>query len=126
MRRPLVCIANFSGTPDENYRVGLPFAGRWKEVLNTDAVGYAGSGVGNLGVIEAEEVSWHGRPASAVLRVPPLGAVWFVPERMSKPPAPPVRDRRGVDRPPSGTIIIPPKELEKALARETEVKPTSE
>jgi len=43
----LACVANFSGGPHENYRVGLPFAGRWREVLNTDAELYGGSGVGN-------------------------------------------------------------------------------
>jgi len=116
-RHPLVCITNFSGTPDEGYRVGLPFAGRWVEVLNTDAELYGGSGVGNLGAIEAEDVSWHGRPASAVLRVPPLGAVWFTPETMPAP-ASPVRDRRGHDKPPSGTIVIPPEALAQALAEE--------
>ena len=77
---PLVCIANFSGVPDENYRVGLPYGGRWREVLNTDAGEYSGSGVGNLGLVQATDVAWHGRPASAELRVPPLGAVWLVPE----------------------------------------------
>jgi 1,4-alpha-glucan branching enzyme len=75
-----VCIVNFSGVPDENYRVGLPHAGRWREVLNTDAGEYSGSGVGNLGAVEAEAIEWHGRAASAQLRVPPLGAVWLVPE----------------------------------------------
>ena len=50
----LACVANFSGGPHEDYRVGLPFAGRWREVLNTDAEIYGGSGVGNLGVVEAE------------------------------------------------------------------------
>jgi 1,4-alpha-glucan branching enzyme len=78
--RPLVCIVNFSAIPDENYRVGLPEAGTWREVLNTDAETYGGSGVGNLGQVHAEQVEWHGRPASAVLRVPPLGAVWLVPD----------------------------------------------
>ena len=50
-RRPtvLACIANFSGGPHDDYRVGLPFAGRWREVLNTDAELYGGSGVGNFG-----------------------------------------------------------------------------
>jgi 1,4-alpha-glucan branching enzyme len=81
--RPLVCIVNFAGTPDEGYRIGLPQAGRWLEILNTDAEGYGGSGVGNLGVVEAEETPWHGRPASMTLRVPPLGAVWLVPEEGS-------------------------------------------
>ncbi len=78
--QPLVAITNFSGVPDENYRVGLPYAGRWREVLNSDAGYYSGSGVGNLGVVQAEQIEWHGRPASAQLRVPPLGAVWLVRE----------------------------------------------
>ncbi|MDO5034035.1 MAG: 1,4-alpha-glucan branching protein GlgB [Actinomycetaceae bacterium] len=75
----LVCISNFAGNPHEGYRVGLPFAGKWKEVLNTDAEIYGGSGVCNIGEIIAEEVPWNGRPASAELRVPPLGAVWLRP-----------------------------------------------
>ena len=76
----LACVINFAGHPHEDYRIGLPFAGRWREVLNTDAFEYGGSGVGNLGQVEAEEIPSHGRPASARLRIPPLGAVWFVPE----------------------------------------------
>jgi 1,4-alpha-glucan branching enzyme len=73
----LACIANFSAIPHEDYRVGLPRAGRWEEVLNTDADAYAGSGVGNLGAVEAQEQGWHALPASATLRVPPLGTVWL-------------------------------------------------
>jgi 1,4-alpha-glucan branching enzyme len=73
----LACIANFSALPHEGYRVGLPFAGDWQEVLNTDAEIYSGSGVGNLGTVTATSDSWHGRPASAALRVPPLGTVWL-------------------------------------------------
>jgi 1,4-alpha-glucan branching enzyme len=78
--RVLVCIVNFAGIPDDGYRVGLPKGGRWREILNTDAEGYGGSGVGNLGAVEAEDVPWHGRPHSVPLRVPPLGAIWLVPE----------------------------------------------
>jgi 1,4-alpha-glucan branching enzyme len=63
--------------PHDHYRIGLPQAGRWDEVINTDAESYGGSGVGNLGAVEAEEQSWHGLPASTTLRVPPLGAVWL-------------------------------------------------
>ncbi|MDQ1289150.1 MAG: 1,4-alpha-glucan branching enzyme [Actinomycetota bacterium] len=122
-RRPLVCVANFSGTPDESYRVGLPFAGRWIEILNTDAEGYGGSGVGNLGAVEAEEITWHGRPASAEMRIPPLGAVWFAPESLPESASVVVRDRRGEDKPPSGTIVIPPEELEKALRENPDVEP---
>jgi 1,4-alpha-glucan branching enzyme len=73
----LACIANFSAVPHDRYRVGLPFPGRWDEVLNTDAEVYFGSGVGNFGGVEATDVLHHGQPASAVLRVPPLGAVWL-------------------------------------------------
>jgi 1,4-alpha-glucan branching enzyme len=73
----LACVANFAGVPHEGYRLGLPHAGRWEEVLNTDSEAYAGSGVGNLGAVEALDESWHARPASVSLRVPPLGTVWL-------------------------------------------------
>jgi hypothetical protein len=55
----------------------LPWAGSWSEVLNTDAAEYFGSGVGNLGGVEASGDGWHGQPASATLRVPPLATVWL-------------------------------------------------
>ena len=77
----MVCIINFAGTPHEGYRVGLPFAGDWEEVLNTDSEEYGGSGVGNLGHVEAEELPWNGRPASVRLRAPPMGAVFLRPAK---------------------------------------------
>ncbi|MGS2618176.1 1,4-alpha-glucan branching protein GlgB [Micromonospora sp. LZ34] len=73
----LVCVANFSALPLHHYRVGLPAGGTWAEVLNTDAHHYGGSGVGNLGQVHAEDVPWHGMPASAALQVPPLGVLWL-------------------------------------------------
>ena len=73
----LACVANFSPVPHEHYRLGLPKAGRWDEVLNTDAEIYGGSGVGNLGAVTAGGNSWHGQPTSATVRVPPLGALWL-------------------------------------------------
>jgi 1,4-alpha-glucan branching enzyme len=73
----LACVANFSAVPHEGYRIGLPHAGTWDEVLNTDAETYSGSGVGNLGAIEAAQQPWHAQPASVTLRVPPLGTVWL-------------------------------------------------
>jgi 1,4-alpha-glucan branching enzyme len=76
----IACIANFSAVPHLKYRVGLPRAGRWREVLNTDAAIYGGSGVGNFGGIEAVPEPWHGKPASATLTVPPLGVLWLTPE----------------------------------------------
>jgi 1,4-alpha-glucan branching enzyme len=75
----LVCVVNFAAIPYEGFRLGLPRAGGWREVINTDADSYGGSDVGNLGVVEAEEVAWHGQPASALLRIPPLGALWLRP-----------------------------------------------
>ena len=73
----LACVSNFAGAPHEGYRLGLPWAGKWEEVLNTDAEAYLGSGVGNLGTVTAADDGWHGQPASTVLRLPPLGTVWL-------------------------------------------------
>jgi 1,4-alpha-glucan branching enzyme len=73
----VACVINFSGVPHEEYRIGLPRPGRWRELINTDAYDYGGSGVGNLGAVEAVDEPCHGLPASAVLRVPPLGALWL-------------------------------------------------
>jgi 1,4-alpha-glucan branching enzyme len=73
----LACVANFSAVVHEEYRVGLPRTGRWSEVINTDAESYSGSGVGNLGGVDANGPAWHGQPTSADLRIPPLGAIWL-------------------------------------------------
>jgi 1,4-alpha-glucan branching enzyme len=78
-RSVLACLANFSGQPHEEYRIGLPRPGRWLEILNTDAEGYGGSGVGNLGEVIARETPWHGLPYSAELRLPPTGTLWLTP-----------------------------------------------
>ncbi|MGO4299924.1 1,4-alpha-glucan branching protein GlgB [Leifsonia sp. RAF41] len=78
---PIAVLFNFSGAPHSDYRVGLPFAGEWEELLNTDAEAYGGSGVGNLGAVTAVDEPWMGRPASAVLTLPPLGALWLKPRR---------------------------------------------
>ncbi len=79
------CVANFAAVPHEGYRIGLPHAGTWTELVNTDSQAYGGSGVGNLGAVTATDEPWHGRPASATLRVPPLGALWL---RPAPPPDP--------------------------------------
>ena len=73
----LVCVANFAGQPHEGFRLGLPSAGTWSEVLNTDAAAYSGSGVGNLGRITATRGDHVGQPAYADIVVPPLATVWF-------------------------------------------------
>ncbi|CAN5274585.1 1,4-alpha-glucan branching protein GlgB [soil metagenome] len=74
---PIAVIMNFSGAPVGPYRVGLPFAGVWDEVLNTDAAEYGGSGVGNFGAVTAYEEGYAGRPASAELTLPPLAGLWL-------------------------------------------------
>ncbi|UYG15986.1 1,4-alpha-glucan branching protein GlgB [Brachybacterium huguangmaarense] len=80
---PVVVVVNFSSVPWEGYRVPLPEGGGWSEVLNSDAPVYGGSGVGNLGRVDAEQVPMHGREHSVRLSVPPLGAVILVPERLT-------------------------------------------
>ncbi len=72
----LVCAINFSPVPQERYQLPLPKAGRWHEILNSDDHRYGGSGVTN-GEITADAGPNHGQPASAILRLPPLGALWL-------------------------------------------------
>ncbi|MBJ7359375.1 1,4-alpha-glucan branching enzyme, partial [Nocardioides sp.] len=73
----VVVVANFSAVPHEGFRLGLPSAGVWDEVVNTDAEGYTGSGVGNLGSVTAVDGDHVGQPAYADIVVPPLATVWF-------------------------------------------------
>ncbi len=77
--RMLACLVNFSPVVRHHWRVPLPTGGAWREVLNTDAVDYGGSGVGNLGGVEAVAEPIHGRPFSAAVTLPPLAAVWLAP-----------------------------------------------
>ncbi|MET0702261.1 MAG: 1,4-alpha-glucan branching protein GlgB [Mycobacterium sp.] len=76
----MACVFNFSGAEHSSYQLGLPHAGRWREVLNTDATVYNGGGAGNMGGVDATEDPWHGRPASAVMVLPPNSALWLAPE----------------------------------------------
>ncbi len=77
--RVVVCVCNFSPVPRSGYRIGLPRAGMWRELLNTDEARYGGGGVGNQGPVEARPRSWHDQPYSAELTLPPLGVLWLVP-----------------------------------------------
>jgi 1,4-alpha-glucan branching enzyme len=72
-----VSVTNFAAVPHPDFRLGLPSAGEWHEVLNTDASAYTGSGVGNLGIVTADEGHHAGQPAHATIVVPPLATVWF-------------------------------------------------
>jgi len=78
--RQLACVANLSPVVRDDYRIGLPTSGRWREVLNTDASEFGGSGAGNGGVVDADAGAWHGLPHSAHLVLPPLSVLWLVPD----------------------------------------------
>ena len=74
----LAIVVNFAAEPRPDYRIGLPAEGVWKEILNTDADAYDGSGAfGNLGQVVAKAIPSHGYAASATVTIPPLGAVWL-------------------------------------------------
>ena len=78
-RDVLLFVCNFTPVPRQNYRVGAPTGGFWKEIMNGDAPIYGGSGQGNMGGIEASPLPMHGRPWSLSVTAPPLAIVVFKP-----------------------------------------------
>jgi 1,4-alpha-glucan branching enzyme len=76
-RDTILAVCNFTPVTRQEFRVGVPHGGYWREMLNSDAREYAGSGMGNLGGVHAEEVPTHGRPFSLSLTLPPLAALFF-------------------------------------------------
>jgi 1,4-alpha-glucan branching enzyme len=74
---PVAVVCNLTPVPRHRYRIGLPRAGVWRELLNTDASEYGGSGMGNLGRVTAAAVPSHGLPASAELLLPPLATLFL-------------------------------------------------
>jgi 1,4-alpha-glucan branching enzyme len=78
--RVVVFVANLSPVPREGYRLGLPRSGRWREAVNTDSNFYGGSDIGNLGGVVAGPIAWQSQPFSAEINLPPLGALWLVPD----------------------------------------------
>jgi 1,4-alpha-glucan branching enzyme len=74
---PVLVVCNFTPAVRYDYQVGVPFGGPWRELLNSDAAEFAGSGVGNLGQVRAESVPWHGRPYSVKVSLPPLSVIYF-------------------------------------------------
>jgi 1,4-alpha-glucan branching enzyme len=73
----ILVVCNFTPVIRYNYRVGVPTGGHWKEVLNSDAGEYGGSGQGNIGGVDATSVPYHGRNHSLRLTLPPLGMMFF-------------------------------------------------
>ena len=78
--QPVLVVANFTPVPREGYAVGVPFGGRWSEVINSDADTYAGSNYGNGGEVTAQDEPRHGQPASLSLNLPPLGVLILRPQ----------------------------------------------
>jgi 1,4-alpha-glucan branching enzyme len=76
--KEVVVLVNFTPQEQRAYRIGLPFAGTWREALNTDASLYGGGDRGNMGSVEAEARPSHGQAASAEVVIPPLSAVYLV------------------------------------------------
>jgi 1,4-alpha-glucan branching enzyme len=76
----VVFAVNLSPVPRSGYRLGVPGPGRWREALNTDSAYYGGSDMGNLGGVTAEPLPWHDQPFSVRLTLPPLAAVFLVPD----------------------------------------------
>ena len=80
-------MANFTPVPHGGYRIGLPWAGDWHVLLDTDSPNYGGSGfagydldglrTGSAVVTATTEVAWQGQRASAVIDVPPLAVLWL-------------------------------------------------
>jgi len=75
----IVGVFNFTPVPRHNYQIGIPQAGRWLELLNSDAPLYGGSGQGNLGGVDAVPISVHGHRHSLTLTLPPLAALFLKP-----------------------------------------------
>jgi 1,4-alpha-glucan branching enzyme len=73
--KPLLSVSNFTPVPRDNYRLGVPEAGTWRALLNTDAACYGGSDYVDGDGIQAEPAPWHDQPASLVLDLPPLATV---------------------------------------------------
>jgi 1,4-alpha-glucan branching enzyme len=71
----VLVVTNFTPVPQTNFLMGIPVRGLWREVLNSDAREYGGSGWGNLGGVESVPVSAHGRTDSLNLNIPPLATI---------------------------------------------------
>ena len=72
---PVIAVCNFTPLPRSGYRLGAPRIGRWREILNSDAGAYGGSGIGNLGAVFAAAQAVHGQPFSLTLSLPPLATI---------------------------------------------------
>jgi 1,4-alpha-glucan branching enzyme len=75
----VVCACNFTPIPRAEYRMGVPRAGLYKELLNSDSEIYGGSNMGNGGSVQADPIPWHDQPFSLLVTLPPLSVIFFKP-----------------------------------------------
>jgi 1,4-alpha-glucan branching enzyme len=80
----VLVVSNFTPVPREGFRIGVPQGGGYRELLNTNAVDYGGSGLGNSGVIESTAIASHGKPQSIVVTLPPLATIILAPGATSE------------------------------------------
>lgn len=78
----ILVACNFTPVPRSNYRLGVPFGGLWREILNSDSAKYGGSGLWRMERTESAPISSHGRPYSLELKLPPLGAIFLKREKI--------------------------------------------
>jgi 1,4-alpha-glucan branching enzyme len=79
-RDVVLALFNCTPVPRHDYRVGVPVPGVWREILNTDAAAFGGSGMGNMGAVTTEDHPFHARPVSLRVTLPPLAALYFAPD----------------------------------------------
>jgi 1,4-alpha-glucan branching enzyme len=85
---PFVVVANFGNADVSGYRIGLPQAGSWRELLNSQAAAYGGDGAGNPSLVATEAVTWDGYAQSATITLPRMGLLVFAPNAVVDVPAP--------------------------------------
>src|SRR5881392_3765876 len=76
---PVLVVLNYTPLVRTGYRVGGPRGGEWRELFNSEAAVYGGTGVGNYGTVHAQAIASHGRQQSLELKLPPLGALFLKP-----------------------------------------------
>jgi 1,4-alpha-glucan branching enzyme len=78
----VLVVCNFTPAPRDNYRLGVPIGGYWREILNSDSASFGGSDIGNFGGVNADEIASHGLDYSLSLTLPPLGVLWLKPKNI--------------------------------------------
>jgi 1,4-alpha-glucan branching enzyme len=99
----VVVVCNFTPVVRHNYRIGVPHAGYYRELLNSDATAYSGSGVGNLGGAQTEPIAWHVHGQSLNLTLPPLAILVLKLDSAIVPVEPVETAIVPVDEPPTTT-----------------------